>query len=261
MIQPDELKKDTPLLWSTGRGTDVWALFCACIAGDLAAVRQLIEIDPSLVQCQYSYRTPLYFAVRENRIAVVEFLLEQQADPLSFAVGDSLLEICRDRGYAEMEQLLAANYATVQGASPAGEAVAAAIRAHDLAKMRSLLDTSPELLHAGDERSNQPVHWAAMTRQVDVIDELVDRGANIDAARFDGARPIQLANGDYYFRGWRDVPKDWPTKPTDVIAHLRARGAYCDICTASHIGDLGRVHELLEEDPARANRMADYNNY
>ena len=144
MIRPDELKKDTSLLWSTGRGTDVWALFCACVAGDLAAVERLIEKDPALVKCQYSYRTPLYFAVRENRIAVVEFLLRRGGDPLSLAVNDSLLEICRDRSYAEMERLLAANYATVQGASPAGEAVAAAIRAHDLAKVRNLLDASPE---------------------------------------------------------------------------------------------------------------------
>ena len=130
-------------------------------------------------------------------------------------------------------QLLEANFASIQGASPAGEAVAAAIRERDLAKVRSLLDASPELLHVGDERSNQPIHWAAMTRQLDVIDELLNRGADINAARFDGAHPIQLANGDYYFRGWRDVPSDWPTKPIDVIAHLRARGAYCDICTAS----------------------------
>src|SRR5689334_9321812 len=113
MIQPDELKSDAPLLWSTGRGTDVWALLCACAAGDLAAARRLVEKDPALVRCQYAYRTPLYFAVRENRIAVAEFLLARGADPLSLAMGDTLLEICRDRGYAEMERLLAANYQTV----------------------------------------------------------------------------------------------------------------------------------------------------
>jgi ankyrin repeat protein len=261
MIQPDELKKDTPLLWSAGRGTDVWAVFCACVAGDLAAVERLVSNDSALVRCQYAYRTPLYFAVRENRIAVVDFLLKHGADPLSLAVNDSLLDICRDRGYAELGQLLETNFASIQGASSAGQAVAAAIRERDLAKVGSLLDASPELLHLGDERSNQPIHWAAMTRQLDVVDELVTRGADIDATRFDGAHPIQLANGDYYFRGWRDVPKDWPTKPADVIAHLRARGAYCDICTASHIGDLERVRALLAEDPVLANRLADYTSY
>src|SRR6187401_302326 len=113
MIQPDELKKNAPLLWSSGRGTDVWTMFCACVAGDLTAVERLVNNDPSLARCQYAYRTPLYFAVRENRIAVVDFLLKHRADPLSLAVNDSLLDICRDRGYAEMARLLEANFASI----------------------------------------------------------------------------------------------------------------------------------------------------
>jgi uncharacterized protein len=261
MIRPDELKQDKPLMWSPGRGTDVWDLFCACIAGDLDAVRRLIKKDPSLARCNYAYRTPLYFAVRENKISVVAYLLEHGADPLSLTVNDTLLDICRDRGYVEMEQLLRTNYANVLNASPGGEAVAAAIRERDLEKVRSLLDSSSELLHLGDERSNQPIHWAAMTRQVDVIDELLNRGADINAARYDGAQPIQLANGDYYFRGWRDVPGDWPTTPADVVAHLRGRGAYCDICTACYLGDEARVRELLDQDPSLANRSAEYTTY
>jgi ankyrin repeat protein len=156
---------------------------------------------------------------------------------------------------------LEAILAATQGASPQGEAVAAAVRGHDLDKVRSLLDAEPELLHAGDERSNQPIHWAVMTRQIEVIDELLARGADINAPRFDGGRPIQLTNGDYYFRGWRDVPKDWPTTPAQVLAHLRSRGAYVDICTACHIGDLDRVRELLDADPSLANRVSEYVTY
>ncbi len=100
-----------------------------------------------------------------------------------------------------------------------------------------------------------------MTRQIDVLDDLLARGADINAVRCDGARPIQLTNGDYHYRGWRDVPKDWPTTPMQVLAHLRARGAYCDICTACHIGDLERVKELLDQDPTLANRVSDYVTY
>src|SRR5262245_15960084 len=159
MNRPDELKHDKALMWSPGRGTDVWDLFCACIAGNLDFVRRLLQKDASLARCSYAYRTPLYFAVRENQTAVVEFLLKNGADPLSLAVNDSLIDICRDRGYSEMEKLLWSNYAKVLNASPDGEAVAAAIREHDLEKVRSLVDASPELLHLGDERSNQPIHW------------------------------------------------------------------------------------------------------
>jgi ankyrin repeat protein len=261
MIQPEELKKDEPLLWSPGTGTHVWDMFCAAIVGDLATIQRLLHQDPSLVRCQHAYRTPLYFAVRESQLAVAAFLLEHGADPLGLAVNDSLLDIARDRGYAEIEKLLAAHLASAHGASPKGAAIAAAIRERDLAKVRNLLDAAPELLQVGDERSNKPIHWAVMTRQLDVIDELLARGANVNAARSDGARPVQLTNGDYHYRGWRDVPADWPTTPEQVLAHLRARGAYVDICTAASIGDLHRVSELLDRDSSLANCVSEYVTY
>jgi ankyrin repeat protein len=261
MIRPEALQKNEPLVWSSGIGAEVWELFCACVMGDLDTVKRLLNKDPSLVRSHYAYRTPIYFAVRENQVEVTAFLLERGADPISLAVGDSLLEITRDRGYVEMERLLAANLADVHGASPKGAAVAAAIRERDLTKMRSLLDASPELLHAGDEHSNQPIHWAVMTRQIEIIDELLARGADINAARFDGARPIQLTNGDYHYRGWRDVPKEIATTPAEALAHLRARGAYVDICTAASIGDLERVRALLDQDPSLANRVSEYVTY
>lgn len=257
MTQPEELKKNEPLVWSTGVGADVWGLFCACIAGDLKAVQRLLSKDASLARCQYNYRKPLYFAVRENRVAVVEFLLERDPNPIGLAVNDSLVEIARDRGYAEMEKLLVTKLASIHNVSPKGEPIAEAIRQRDVAKMCSLLDASPELLHAGDLRSNQPIHWTVMTRQIDLIDELLKRGADIDARRCDGARPIHLNNGDYHYRGWDRVPKDTAPTPRAVYEHLRARGAFCDICTAAWFGDLNRVRELCDQDPSLANRLSD----
>jgi ankyrin repeat protein len=261
MGRPEALKRKEPLVWATGTGTAVWDLFCACVAGNLEAVKRLLAQDPSLVRTQYAYRTPLYFAVRENRVDVAAFLLDQGADPLGLAVHYGLLQVARDRGYQEMEKLLEAKYASLHGASAKGEAVAAAIRQRDLATVKRLLDAAPDLLAAGDGRGNQPIHWATMTRQLDVMDELLTRGADINARRQDGARPIQLTSGDYHFRGWRDVPQDWPTTPSQVLAHLRARGAYVDVCTAASVGDLDRVTELLDQDPSLANRVSDYVTY
>src|SRR5262245_36879413 len=234
LIRPEALKKDEPLLWSPGRGTDVWEMFCAAISGDLETLRRLLVRDPGLARCHYQYHTPLAFAVRENQVEAAVFLFEGAAD-----LGDPL-EMARDRGFTAMEKMLEARLAGL-GVAPGGEAVASAIRDRDAAKVRQLLDASPELVHARDRRTNQPIHWAAMTRQPDLIDELVARGADVNSRRRDGARPIQLANGDYHYRGWRDVPKDTAITPREVIAHLRARGADCDLCTASYIGDLARV--------------------
>lgn len=261
MIQPDELKTDEPLLWSSGTGSDVWSLFSAIIADDFAAVRSLVERDPSIVRCHHAYRTPIYFAVRENWLSIAEFLLDHGADPLSLAVNDSLLEICRDRGHVGMERLLSAKLLSIHNASPQGTAMAAAIRSRDRNAVVRLLDAEPALLHTGDERSNQPIHWAVMTRQLELIDELLDRGADINARRYEGARPIHLYNGDYHYRGWRDVPWQTTTKPEKVLAHLIARGAYVDICTAAHMGNLDRVRELVEQDTSLANRVSDYISY
>lgn len=254
--QPEALKKDEPLVWSPGNGTDVWEMFQAAITGDLEALERLLDKDPSLVRAHYEYHTALAFAVRENQVDAAAYLLERGARP----VFGNPLEIARDRGYEEMEKMLEAKLAAL-GASAEGAVVAAAIRERDLPRVRALLDASPDLLEAGDERSNRPIHWAVMTRQLDMIDELVARGADLDAQRADGARPIQLSNGDYTYRGWRDVPKEVETTPREVIDHLRARGAYCDICTASYIGDLERVRELLDQDPTLANRPSEYVTY
>src|SRR5262249_29084650 len=102
MIRPEALKQKKPWMWSPGIGTDVWEMFCACITGDLETVKQLLKADPSLVRSHYEYRTPLYFAVRENQVDVAVFLLDNGADPI--ALGD-VLEIARDRGYVEMERM------------------------------------------------------------------------------------------------------------------------------------------------------------
>jgi uncharacterized protein len=261
MLQPAALKSEEKLMWSPGRGTDVWALIQACVSGDLNVVRQLIAEDPSLARSHYDYRKPLYFAVRENRLDVVRFLLEHDRNPLDLWVDDDPIEIARDRGYREMERLLTDTFDTKFNASSTGDPVASALREHDLKQMRELLDAKPELVGKGDKRSNQPIHWATMTRQVDAIDELLRRGADINARRMDGARPIHVTNGDYFYRGWRDVPRNWPVTPAQVLAHLKARGALIDLPTACHTGDIERVRELLRHDPSLANRIGEHEGY
>src|SRR5687768_1403514 len=229
MLQPAELKSDRTLTWSSGRGTDVWALFQACAGGDLETVRALIASDSSLARSHYDYRKPLYFAVRENHVDVVRFLLEHDTNPLDLWVDDGPIEIARDRGYAAMERLLVDTLDTRFNASVKGEAIGLALRKRQLKTVGKLLDAEPDLLNKGDKRSNQPIHWATMTRQPEAIDELVRRGADINARRMDGARPIHLTNGDYFYRGWRDVSRFWRVTPAAVMAHLTARGAHIDL--------------------------------
>jgi ankyrin repeat protein len=257
LIQPEALKQRQPWMWSPGIGTDVWQMFCASMTGDLGEVKRLVASDPSLARCHYEYRTPLSFAVRNNQLPVAEFLLDHGA--LQAKLGDPF-EMARDRGFTEMVELLERKLASLHGASAKGEVVATAIRDRDIGALRRLLDASPELVHAGDRKTNQPIHWGTMTRQLDMIDELLARGANIDAERFDAARPIHLTNGDYDFRGWRDVPRG-ATKPAEVYQHLLRRGAFVDVWTAAARGDVARVRELIDADPGVIHRNNPYNSY
>ena len=151
MIQPDELKKNERLLWSTGTGTDVWKLFCAAMSGDVegdrGAARQ--ESVARALSVFLPWRR-FYFAVRENQIAAAAFLLDRGADPIGLGGQRQPRRFARDRGYAEMEKLLKpgspAFTACRPGANrwprPSGSAISR--------EVRNLLDASPELLHAGD---------------------------------------------------------------------------------------------------------------
>ncbi|RPD42259.1 ankyrin repeat domain-containing protein [Chitinophaga barathri] len=259
MTRPEALSKNEPLVWSSGNGTDVWDMFQAAAGGDVTALQSLLARDPGLIRCDYDYRTPMYFAVKENRAEAVKYLLEQGANPVSSGTPDTLWQMAKDRGFTEIQSML--EKAMGQHINPEGSRIAKAIRERDLAKVKKMLDAEPQLLHAPDEHTNQPIHWAVMSRQPDMIEELLNRGADIHARRFDGARPIQLCNGDYGYRGWRDVPEDTAATPKDIYDLLVQKGAEVDIYMASLTGNIQRVRQLLDEDPSLANRLSDYVTY
>jgi ankyrin repeat protein len=254
MVQPDSLKTDEYQPWSRGRGTDVWAMLCASVAGDLAAVTALVAKDPGLADCEFEYFRPVRFAVRENHRPLVEFLLAHGADA-AYEAGDSLPGIARERGYTDLAAFLEAKLNERYNVSPEAEEIAAAMEARDAARVRELLAENPELVHLADGRGNQPIHWAVMTRQISLIDHLLELGADINAVRPDGLRPLHLTNGDYHYRGWRDLPATALQRHEVLVGYLLARGAEYDLVTASKLGDLDRVRELLDGHPELVNRV------
>lgn len=264
LVPNDDLKSPEPLYWSNARGTEVWAMFTAAIAGDVAQLRALLNENPKLVECEYEYRKPLYFAVRENQLEAVQLLIERGANPVKTWGGlwhERLTDLCRTRGYAEIERLLEDYQSEKHHISPEGGRIAALIRDRKVEQAKKLLDKQPELLHAADGHGNQPIHWAAMTRQLGLIDDLLQRGADINARRPDGARPVELTNGDYHYRGWRDLPKTAIRTPDLVLGYLLARGAEYDLLTAARVGDVERVTELLDANPELVNQVPPYSTY
>ena len=261
LFQPAALRSEEYLPWSGGRGVDVWAMIVAATSGDLSGMQALVARDPGLLRCSYEYFSPLRFAVRENQIAIVEYLLDKGLSPVE-EFGDTLTAMARDREYWELLEVLEAAQRERYHVVPGGEEVVAAIKERSLSSLQDLIAARPDLVHAADAGGNQPIHWAVLTRQIDMIDFLLGRGADIEAMRPDGARPIDLTNGDYTYRSWyRDLPPTGLQKHEVLIGYLMGWGAYCDISVAAKIGYYERVRELLDQDPDLVNRLPSYDGY
>ncbi len=263
LVRPEELKSNEEMPWSGGKGTDVWAMIKAAIEGDGATIRSLVAKDPRLTECYYQYRRPLHFAVQEGHAEMVQFLLDHGADA-TFKSGNRWHErpiaIAEERGHAEVQQILEKHLAETHQVTEGGERLAQMFRDRDEEGILAALKADPALLNAADARGNLPIHWTVLTRNVRMIDALLDRGADVNAQRPDGARPLDLNNGDYWYRKNR-VPQMTDEEHRGLIDHLVARGAIYDISVAARFGDAERVRELVEEDPSQANRVPDYCTY
>ena len=259
--QPD-LDTDEYLEWNMGVGRQVRATLVAAMDGNLAALRNLIEADPTLVDCNVRYREPLYFAVGNNHLDCARFLVDNGAE-VTYRSGDRThqrpIERVLDRGFNEIADLLKA---AVEGQCNClyideGETLAEYIRQRDLDKVIAHLNCHPEHIRACDERGNVPIHWAVLTMNMPMVRSLLDRGADINATRPDGARPIDLVFGDYFFRR-RDVPPEALSENRVMLGYLLAHGAVYDLRTAASIGDTEEVRRQIAADPQVVHRLPEY---
>jgi ankyrin repeat protein len=108
----------------------------------------------------------------------------------------------------------------------------AAIKARDIEQIQTILDENGELVNAYDETGATPVHYAAFDGSREIVQLLLDRGAEINGRdrRF-GATPA----------GW-------------AIEYLRERGGYLaielsDLAYAIEAGDARWVGRFLERFP------------
>jgi ankyrin repeat protein len=101
-------------------------------------------------------------------------------------------------------------------------------------------DANAAVMHAGPNGSPEtPLHWAASCDDVDVLEALLDGGADIEArgAVFTGGAPMSDA---VVFAQWRAARK------------LLERGAATTLWQAAALGLLERVEQLCGEAPPPA---------
>ena len=250
LIRPDEFESARPWGDWGSRGCDVWEAICAARDGDAPTLASLLERDPRLAR----YGQPLHFAVREGHLAVTRLLLDAGADPDGLGPeGESLATVARDRGHdavAHVVESWRGHRARTRPAEIADLPVHVAAATNDVDRLRSLLDATPTLVHAGDRKGATPLHRAVLAAAREAVTLLIDRGADVNAlhgaGRGDDAgyapvdfQPIDLA---LFWRHRGDA---------DTARLLIARGATHDVAISAALGEHARVAALLDEDPAR----------
>ena len=246
-------------------GREIWAMASASLSGDIDTLEALLSQNPNLIHCgHYSYLPrdcyrPLHFAVRGNQSETVSFLLQRGAHVMDEFLLNSInqsLHTARALGHDAIFEMLDADRRERFGFRDEAAAVAKAICARDPEAVLALLDGDPTLIRATDESGNAPIHWAVMTRQWSIIQGLAKRGANLDHTRFEGSRPVDLVNGDYWFNHNEHDMDVAMQEPSTLIGYLLGLGAEYGLCTAIQLGDCERVQSLIQDAPDQVNALS-----
>ena len=167
--------------------------------------------------------TPLICAVSQNSREMVDVLLDAGAniDARSHWWAGSFGVLDSD---SELTDYLIARGATVDAH--------AAARLGMLDRLQELIASNPDLVHARGGDGQTPLHFA---KNVEIARFLLDHGADVDARDIDHeATPAQ-----WMIRGRQEVAR-----------FLVERGCQTDILMAAALGDLDRVRQHLDADPA-----------
>jgi ankyrin repeat protein len=252
LIRPVELRPGRPYTLPDGTVVttdDVYAMFVAARAGDRKGVTRLIARAPGLAVVEYNYTPPIHFAVREGHRRIVELLIERGADLAyrSYPFADALLTIAEDHEHGEVAALLRRHLARRFRVADGTRAIIEAADAGDLSAVQTELARDPTLAAAANETGDTALHHAAGRHHAAIVDALLDAGADPDAIRGDGYRPIHLAVMRNFLVGG-------PSAEGRAIAgRLLARGARYTMFLAALLGDEDFVRRSLSRDGSLAN--------
>ncbi|HEU5186306.1 MAG TPA: ankyrin repeat domain-containing protein [Gemmatimonadaceae bacterium] len=252
MIRPVELRGSRPYTLADGSVVttdDVFRMFVASRAGDLGEVKALIARAPGLAVVEYNYTPPIHFAVREGHLTLVELLIERGADLAyrSYPFQDSLLMMAEDREHWEVAALLRRHLSRKFALATGTKEIIDAARAGDLGRVHAELARDANLARASNETGDTALHQAAHNGHLDIVQALLAAGADPDAVRGDGYRPVHLAL-------MPNVRASVARERSAAIADaLLARGVRYTMFIAAMRGDEQFIRDALRRDRSLAN--------
>ncbi len=206
--------------------------FEACAAGDVDALRRLLATEPDLVHVfsahqAHHLRTGLHAAAAAGHLDAVRRLLEHGADPNAREAGDNtyplhwaaatgnvaiaraLLDAGGDvHGFGDAHELDVIGWAT--GAPPerrdemlallvargARHHIFSAIKLGNLRLIEKVVEENPAALERKMSRfegGQTALHFAINRKRYDILDLLIELGADVDAKDMSGQSPLEMA--------------------------------------------------------------------
>lgn len=170
----------------------------ACIQGDVEAVRRLIAVDPTVVDAddEHGWR-PIFHAGLWRHEPVVRLLIEAGAD---LAAHDGYVmhyagEVPNNKSIVTLLVQYGALDAHVRPIDDLQRQCLAAVFLADAARVRSLLARHPHLVTASDGRGDQAIHHAARNGDTEVVRQLIQFGADVNAKNTRGHTVLYCAGG------------------------------------------------------------------
>ena len=252
LIRPIELSPGRK--WSVSDGTslvsdDVFEMFVAARDGDIATAKRLVSRTQALATIEYNYTPPIHFAVREGHCEITEFLLNHGADPAyrSYPFQESLLTFAEERGHNELAELLRRRLSRCFAVASGTHVLIDAAQRGDLVGVETELARDNALARVSNETGDTALHHAAKNGHLHVVRALLAAGANVDAIRGDGYRPVHCALMPNWF-----FPVDLDARK-EIADLLLSRGAKYTIFIAALRGDNAFVDNALASDRSLAN--------
>ena len=183
-------------------GNETQDMLDAAEAGDLDAIKKLIDTGVSVNGLGDDQSTALHFAAQEGHVDVAKLLIEKGAD---INAKDDIDQTPVDRArFWKQEKIIA----LLESSS-----IHEAAKEGNLNTVIQQLNTGADVNHP-NESGDTPLTYAAFMGHLEIVDLLIDQGAKVSAKGLGGWTPLHLATQ----RGHKKISQLLIEKGADINA-------------------------------------------
>ncbi|RXM96356.1 Ankyrin repeat and SOCS box protein 9, partial [Acipenser ruthenus] len=162
----------------------------ACVGGNAACAKLLIEKGAKVNSATVDWNTPLFNACVSGNVACVNLLLQHGAKPQAEYHLSSPIHEAASRGHTECLEALLHHGADIDhNIKHLGTPLYVACTKQNVESVKKLLELGANLNTEGDT----PLHAATRASRPDLVQLLLEHGADVKARNTEGKEPLDLA--------------------------------------------------------------------